>query len=120
VPGDTYNIGGHNERTTLQIVETICDVLDAIRPQKEGSYRRLITFVKDRPGHDKRYAIDPAKIGRELGWKPETRFEVGIQKTVRWYLDNLGWSDDITKNRYSRERLGVDKRVDDTRVGAAS
>jgi dTDP-glucose 4,6-dehydratase len=108
VPGEVYCVGGHNERTTLQIVETICDVLDRLRPSKDGSYRRLITFVKDRPGHDRRYAIDPAKIGRELGWKPETMFDQGIEKTIAWYLANKAWSDRITETKYKRERLGAE------------
>lgn len=111
VPGEVYCVGGHNERTTLQIVQTICDVLDELRPSKGGeSYRRLITFVKDRPGHDRRYAIDPAKIGRELGWKPETRFDDGIKQTLAWYLDHKGWCDRITETKYRRERLGAEAK----------
>ncbi len=105
--GETYAIGGHNERTTLQIVETICDVLDALVPRPGATYRQQIQFVTDRPGHDFRYAIDPAKITRELGWKPSTRFEEGIRRTIRWYLDNRAWSDRITAMRYQRERLGT-------------
>ena len=89
--GETYNIGGHNEWANLRIVELICDLIDALAPQLGGQSRRLITFVKDRPGHDRRYAIDATKIQRELGWVPAHRFEQGIRETVRWYLDNQNW-----------------------------
>jgi dTDP-glucose 4,6-dehydratase len=89
--GETYNIGGRNEWTNLRIVERICDLVDELRPRKQGSSRRLITFVKDRPGHDRRYAIDASKIERELGWTPAHSFEEGLRETVRWYLDNQEW-----------------------------
>jgi dTDP-glucose 4,6-dehydratase len=88
VVGETYNIGGRNERTNLDVVHSICDLLDEMAPHPSGSYRRLITFVQDRPGHDRRYAIDATKIERELGWRAEETFETGIRKTVRWYLDD--------------------------------
>jgi dTDP-glucose 4,6-dehydratase len=89
-PGETYNIGGHNEKQNIEVVLTLCDILQELRPQK-ASYRDLINYVKDRPGHDMRYAIDAGKIQRELGWSPEETFETGIRKTVQWYLNNLDW-----------------------------
>jgi dTDP-glucose 4,6-dehydratase len=89
--GDTYNIGGHNEWANLRIVELICDLVDELAPQLGGDSRKLITFVKDRPGHDRRYAIDASKIQRELGWVPAYTFETGIRETVRWYLDHQPW-----------------------------
>ncbi len=89
--GETYNIGGHNEWANLHIVELICDLVDELAPQLGGRTRQLITFVKDRPGHDRRYAIDASKIQRELGWSPAHTFEKGIRETVRWYLDNQAW-----------------------------
>ena len=106
-PGETYNIGGSAERTNLSVVEAICDTLDELRPRPGGaSHRELITFVADRPGHDRRYAIDAAKIRRELGWAPLELFETGIRRTVQWYLANEAWWKAIG-NRYSGERLGV-------------
>ena len=90
--GETYNIGGWNEKTNLEVVHTLCDLLDELKPREDGkSYREQITFVKDRPGHDRRYAIDATKISKELGWKPEETFETGIRKTVQWYLGNQDW-----------------------------
>ena len=89
--GETYNIGGHNEWANIRIVELICDYIDEIAPQLGGNSRKLITFVKDRPGHDRRYAIDASKIKRELGWVPAHKFEQGLRETVRWYLDNQEW-----------------------------
>jgi dTDP-glucose 4,6-dehydratase len=92
VVGESYNIGGWNEKTNLEVVHTLCDLLDELKPHEDGkSYREQITFVKDRPGHDRRYAIDATKIANELGWKPEETFETGIRKTVQWYLDNQDW-----------------------------
>jgi len=92
VVGETYNIGGWNEKANLEVVHTLCDLLDELKPREDGkSYREHITFVKDRPGHDRRYAIDATKIFNELGWKPEETFETGIRKTVQWYLDNQDW-----------------------------
>lgn len=105
--GETYNIGGHNEKQNLEVVYRICDLLDELAPSSEGSYRRLITFVKDRPGHDLRYAIDASKIANELGWKPQETFESGMKKTVRWYLDNLDWCKRVQDGSYQRERLGT-------------
>ncbi|HET7624096.1 MAG TPA: dTDP-glucose 4,6-dehydratase [Verrucomicrobiae bacterium] len=89
--GETYNIGGHNEWANIRIVELICDLIDELSPQSGGNSRKLITFVKDRPGHDRRYAIDATKIQKELGWTPAHRFEQGIRETVRWYLENQPW-----------------------------
>ncbi|TAL07216.1 MAG: dTDP-glucose 4,6-dehydratase [Verrucomicrobia bacterium] len=89
--GETYNIGGHNEWANINIVQLICDTVDEFAPQLGGSSRKLITFVKDRPGHDRRYAIDAGKIERELGWTPAHKFEDGIRETIRWYLDNQAW-----------------------------
>lgn len=110
--GETYNIGGHNEQTNLKVVETICTLLEELMPQKPSgvtAYRDLITFVEDRPGHDARYAIDAAKIGRELGWKPQETFESGLRKTVAWYLDNRSWWQHILDGSYRLERLGAAK-----------
>jgi dTDP-glucose 4,6-dehydratase len=107
--GETYNIGGHNEKTNLEVVETICDLLEEFAPEKPAgvkNYRDLITFVKDRPGHDERYAIDASKIERELGWVPEETFESGLRKTVKWYLDNRHWWERVLSGAYRLERLG--------------
>lgn len=104
--GETYNIGGHNEKQNIEVVQTICDILQQLRP-KENSYREQITFVQDRPGHDRRYAIDASKIHDELGWTPVETFESGIEKTVQWYLDNAGWCQRVQDGSYQRERLGV-------------
>ena len=98
--GETYNIGGWNERTNIEIVRRICALLDELRPDPAGSYERLITFVKDRPGHDRRYAIDARKIERELGWRPAETFESGLRKTVRWYLDNQAWLRQVQDGSY--------------------
>lgn len=103
--GETYNIGGHNEKQNIEVVHSICDILQQLRP-KASSYREQITFVQDRPGHDRRYAIDASKIQRELGWQPEETFETGIRKTVQWYLDNLEWCRRVQDGSYQRERLG--------------
>ena len=107
MPGQTYNVGGHNERTNLEVVQTVCRVLDELRPREDGSkYEALITYVADRPGHDMRYAIDPAKLMEELGWKPSRTFDTGIRETVQWYLDNEWWWGPIHEKKYSGERLG--------------
>jgi dTDP-glucose 4,6-dehydratase len=107
-PGETYLIGGRAERSNLQVVENICARLDQARPRADGrSYADQITFVADRPGHDHRYAIDPSKLERDLGWAPETAFEDGIGATVRWYLDNESWWRPILSGAYAGERLGV-------------
>ena len=108
VVGETYNIGGHNEKQNIEVVKTICKILDELKPQSTGQkYETLITFVKDRPGHDLRYAIDAAKIEKELGWTPQETFETGIRKTVEWYLNNLDWCRRVQDGSYQRERLGV-------------
>ena len=99
--GETYNIGGWNEKANLEVVYTLCDLLDELKPRKDGkSYREQITFVKDRPGHDRRYAIDATKISNELGWKPEETFETGIRKTVQWYLENQDWVANVQSGEY--------------------
>ena len=98
---ETYNIGGWNEKTNLEVVHTLCDLLDELKPREDGkSYKEQITFVKDRPGHDRRYAIDATKISNELGWKPEETFETGIRKTVQWFLDNQGWVTRVQSGEY--------------------
>ena len=108
VVGETYNIGGHNEKQNIEVVKTICKILDELKPQANGqAYESLITFVKDRPGHDLRYAIDATKIQNELGWTPTETFETGIRKTVQWYLNNLDWCHRVQDGSYQRERLGV-------------
>ncbi|MBU3845701.1 dTDP-glucose 4,6-dehydratase [Acinetobacter pecorum] len=107
IVGETYNIGGWNEKQNIDVVKTICQILDELKPQLNGErYESLITFVNDRPGHDLRYAIDASKIERELGWKPQESFETGIRKTVKWYLDNLTWCHRVQDGSYQRERLG--------------
>ena len=106
--GQTYNIGGHNEKQNIEVVKTICNILDELKPQANGQkYESLIKFVEDRPGHDLRYAIDAGKIEKDLGWKPLETFETGIRKTVEWYLNNLDWSRRVQDGSYQRERLGV-------------
>lgn len=106
--GETYNIGGHNEKQNIEVVRTICKILDELKPQANSQpYETLITFVKDRPGHDLRYAIDASKIKNDLGWVPEESFETGIRKTVEWYLNNLEWCRRVQDGSYQRERLGV-------------
>jgi len=101
VIGETYNIGGCNEKTNLEVVHTLCDLLDELKPREDGqSYKEQITFVKDRPGHDRRYAIDATKIAGELSWKPEETFETGIRKTVQWYLDNKDWVAHVQSGEY--------------------
>jgi dTDP-glucose 4,6-dehydratase len=104
--GEKYNVGGGNERTNLDIVDRICDIVDELTPERE-SRRRLKTFVPDRPGHDRRYAIDAAKIRRELGWTPRHTFESGLRDTVRWYLEHRDWCEQVQAGRYDRQRLGL-------------
>jgi dTDP-glucose 4,6-dehydratase len=98
VSGETYNIGGHNEWANIHIVQLICDLMDEFRPEFGGNSRSLITFVKDRPGHDRRYAIDATKIKQELGWKPAYTFERGIRETVQWYLANQEWVETVLQD----------------------
>jgi dTDP-glucose 4,6-dehydratase len=105
--GHTYNIGGRSERTNLDVVEAICDLLDAQAPSRGLSHRDLISFVEDRPGHDRRYAIDASKLENELGWRPGESFESGLEKTVRWYLDNRPWWQSILARGYRAERAGI-------------
>ncbi len=108
--GETYNIGGHNEKTNLEVVKTICAILDDLEPEHPGGierYEELITFVEDRPGHDQRYAIDAGKIRGELGWTPTETFESGIRRTVEWYLNSRHWWQSVLDGTYRRERLGL-------------
>lgn len=108
-PGQTYNIGGHNEKMNIEVVQTICEILDELVPKSGNKkYKEQIEFVADRPGHDLRYAIDASKIERELGWKPEETFETGLRKTVQWYLENKWWWEPL-RDKYQRERLGLSK-----------
>jgi dTDP-glucose 4,6-dehydratase len=107
-PGEVYHIGGNNEKTNLQVVHALCDLLDELRPREDGrSYREQIVFVEDRPGHDRRYAIDASKIKRELGWMPEETFNSGLRKTVQWYLSNGEWCQRVRDGKYRGERLGL-------------
>jgi len=105
--GETYNVGGRNERKNIDVVRRICDLLDHFEPTQDGSRQRLIRFVGDRPGHDRRYAIDPTKLERDLGWRATETFETGLEKTVRWFLDNRPWWQDILARGYQARRLGV-------------
>lgn len=107
VVGQTYNVGGHNERTNLHVVEAVCDLLDQVAPGAAGARRNLISLVKDRPGHDRRYAIDASKIERELGWKADENFESGLSKTVRWYCENRTWWQTILDRGYHQARIGL-------------
>jgi dTDP-glucose 4,6-dehydratase len=114
-PGEKYNIGGGNERTNLEIVDRLCAILEELLPSASNpalagrSYQDLKSFVPDRPGHDRRYAIDASKIGRELGWKPARTFEDGLRETIRWYLEHRGWCEQIQAGRYDRQRLGLNR-----------
>ena len=111
-PGEVYNVGGHNERANLDLVKTICALLDELAPDSpHAPHEGLITFVTDRPGHDRRYAIDAGKIQRELGWTPEETLESGLRKTVRWYLENRAWSEAVLQKGYGGERLGLGSKV---------
>ncbi|MCX6124931.1 MAG: dTDP-glucose 4,6-dehydratase [Proteobacteria bacterium] len=106
--GETYNIGGNNEKQNIEVVYQVCDLLDEMAKRPDGkSYRTLLTYVADRPGHDKRYAIDASKIKADLGWAPVETFESGIRKTIKWYLDNLDWCRRVQDGTYRRERLGI-------------
>jgi dTDP-glucose 4,6-dehydratase len=101
-PGETYNVGGWNEMTNLEVVHTVCDLLDQLKPRASGSYREQVTYVKDRAGHDRRYAVDASKLERELGWKPAETLRTGMRKTVEWYLDNQAWSDEVASGEYRK------------------
>ena len=105
--GETYNVGGRAERQNIEVVHAVCDVLDDIRPRGDDSYRSLISFVTDRPGHDWRYAIDCSKIENDLGWTPSTSFEDGIRQTVEWYIKHLDWVDEVLESGYDLSRLGT-------------
>ncbi|MFN3417299.1 MAG: dTDP-glucose 4,6-dehydratase [Caldimonas sp.] len=113
--GETYNVGGWNEMTNLEIVRTVCALLDELRPDPAGPHSRLITFVKDRPGHDRRYAIDARKIERELGWRPAETFATGIRKTVQWYLDHPEWVAQVQSGAY-REWIATQYQPSDPKV----
>jgi dTDP-glucose 4,6-dehydratase len=113
-PGETYNIGGHNEQRNIDVVRAICELLEELAPDHPhgvAHYADLITYVTDRPGHDRRYAIDAAKIARELGWTPQETFASGLRKTVQWYLDHRDWCERVQDGRYRRERLGLDETM---------
>ena len=106
--GDTYNIGGNNEISNINIVESICTILDKLKPCNSGkSYKQMLSFVKDRPGHDFRYAINTTKIKKDLNWEPKETFDSGLTKTIKWYLENENWWKKIQKNIYKQERIGV-------------
>ncbi len=108
--GQVYNIGGHNEKTNLDVVQTLCHILDEMMPDSpHRPHENLISFVEDRPGHDRRYAIDASKIQNQLGWVPQESFETGLRKTVRWYLDNNNWTERVLSGAYQGERLGLEK-----------
>ena len=113
IPGETYNVGGNNERTNLEVTYAICDTLDELAPERKApglsSYRNLIKFVQDRPGHDMRYAIDASKLKNRLGWQPTENFDTGIRKTIEWYLNNAWWWQPIREGKYSGQRLGSAK-----------
>lgn len=115
LPGQTYNVGGHNQRTNLEVVQTICQIFDELRPN-ERPHDRLITYVVDRPGHDQRYAIDASKLETELGWKAKETFSSGITKTVTWYLENKWWWAPLREQVYRGERIGLIASKDDVEV----
>jgi len=106
--GEKYNVGGGNERTNVEIVDRVCDIVDEVKPGRQSAHR-LKTFVPDRPGHDRRYAIDASKIRSQLGWKPAHTFETGLRETVKWYLEHRGWCEKVTAGRYDRQRLGLSR-----------
>jgi dTDP-glucose 4,6-dehydratase len=108
MPGEVYNVGGNCERTNLQIVDTLCSIMDEFFPDSPNvPHNDLKVFVDDRPGHDQRYAIDASKLKRELDWEPQATFETGLRDTIRWYLDHLDWCAAVTEGKYGRERLGT-------------
>jgi dTDP-glucose 4,6-dehydratase len=108
--GETYNVGGRNERTNLYVVKQVCDLLDVLQPSSSGARKRLISFVTDRPGHDRRYAIDASKLERELGWAAQESFETGLEKTVRWFLTNTSWWTAILQKGYEASRIGLSSK----------
>jgi dTDP-glucose 4,6-dehydratase len=110
--GETYNIGGAAEKMNIDVVDTICTLLDELRPDPAGPHARLKTYVTDRPGHDLRYAMDFSKLTRELEWEPSESFESGIRRTVEWYLDNAPWCEAVEKRSYGRERLGLAEKAE--------
>ncbi|GAB1152039.1 MAG: dTDP-glucose 4,6-dehydratase [Shewanella algae] len=112
--GETYNIGGHNEKQNIEVVQTICDILDVLVP-KSTPYAEQITYVQDRPGHDRRYAIDAGKMSNELNWQPIETFETGLKKTVQWYLDNQKWCQNVQDGSYHRERLGMIEALEESK-----
>jgi dTDP-glucose 4,6-dehydratase len=116
-PGETYNVGGRSERANLEVIHTICRTLDELRPRAGGAYVELITHVKDRPGHDRRYAIDDTKIAAQLGWRPSVTFDDGIRQTVRWYLDHAEWVDSVTSGSY---RDWVDRQYGSAQVATSA
>ena len=105
--GETYNVGGRNERSNLYVVEQICGLLDIMQPARSGARKRLISLVADRPGHDRRYAIDASKLEQQLGWSAQETFETGLEKTVRWYLTNAAWWQAILRKGYEANRIGL-------------
>ena len=109
VPGESYNVSGKNERRNIDVVNILCALLDELKPLEKGSYKELITHVMDRPGHDKRYAIDASKIQNELNWAPKETFETGLRKTVEWYLEREDWWQPIRSSKYDGTRLGLSK-----------
>jgi dTDP-glucose 4,6-dehydratase len=106
-PGETYNVGANQERTTFEVVESVCRFLESMVPREGSAYRDLIRLVPDRPGHDRRYALDAGKLKRELGWQPSQSFEDGLASTVRWYLDRREWCERASWSGYGRQRLGI-------------
>ena len=115
-PGQTYNIGGDCERTNLEVVQAICKCVDQLSPGlRHAPCDSLITYVKDRPGHDQRYAVDASKIRGELKWQPQENFETGLQRTVAWYLENTKWVERVTTGGYRRQRLGLQEQIESNR-----
>ncbi|HEY1867335.1 MAG TPA: dTDP-glucose 4,6-dehydratase [Candidatus Cybelea sp.] len=118
VPGRTYNVSGRSARTNIAVVHAICALLDELRPDPAGPYRRLVGFVADRPGHDRRYAVDDTRIATEIGWQPRERFETGLEKTVRWYLDNAGWARNVLNAASALSARGLPPKPARTAAGA--
>ena len=110
-PGERYNVGARSERSNLAVVMAVCDYLDQRLPREDASHREAISFVTDRPGHDFRYAIDPDKIEREIGWRPQQSFDAGLERTIEWYIANEAWWREIRSKRYDGERLGLESET---------